>query len=79
MLKSGSTIQSVTALSVGDVECYAVVKGTLYADVGIDVECQVESDRSQPRSLAERIGPGLGTQHLHTKFLWIRERVQDPG
>ena len=37
----------------------------------------MDSERCQSRSVAERSGPGLGTQHLHTKFLWTRERVKE--
>ena len=71
-------------LSLGEAEYNAVVKvsivalthGSLYADVGIYMECQVESDNSTAGSLSERIGTGLRTKHFHTIFLWIQEHVQ---
>ena len=77
MLESASTVQSIKALSVGEAEYYAVVKGggvalmlrSLYTHAGVDIECQVESDSSTAGSLSERNGPGLRTKHLHTKFL----------
>ena len=47
-LKSGSTLQSLTALSVGEAECYAVVKGrqvglslrSMYQDLGIPMKIE---------------------------------------
>ena len=50
--KSGSTLQSLTALSVGEAEFYAVVKGgqvglsprSLYQDLGIPMKIEIQSD-----------------------------------
>ena len=52
-VKSGSTLQSLTALSVGKAEFYAVVKGGqvglslryVYQDLGIPMKIEIQSDR----------------------------------
>ena len=57
-VKSGSTLQSLTALSVGDAEFYAVMKGCLvelslksmYQDLGIPMMIQIQSDSSTANS-----------------------------
>ena len=82
-LKSGSTLQSLTALRVGEAEFYAVVKGcqvglslrSVYQDLGIPMKIEIQSDSSTANSLTDRLGAGQRTQH--TRYFWIQERVQD--
>ena len=53
-VKSGSTLQSLTALSVGEAEFYVVVKGgkvglslkSAYQDLGIPFKIEIQSDSS---------------------------------
>ena len=61
--KSGSTLQSLTALSAGEAEFYAVVIGgqvgpalrSIYQDLGIPMKVEMRSDSS---SLKDRLGAG---------------------
>ena len=63
-VKSGSTLQSLTALSVGEAEFYAVVKGgqvgvalrSTYQDLGILMKIEIQSDSSTSNSLTGSIG-----------------------
>ena len=63
-VKSGSTLQSLTALSVGEAEFYAVVKGgqvglslrSMYQDLGIPMKIEIQSDSSTANSLTDRLG-----------------------
>ena len=84
-VKSGSTLQSLTALSVGEADFYALVKGgqvglslrSKYQDLGIPMKIAVQSDSSTANSLTDRMGAGQRTKHIDTRFFWIQERVQD--
>ena len=84
-VKSGSTLQSLTALSVGEAEFYAVVKGgqvglslrSMYQDLGILMKIGIQSDSSTANSLTDRFGAGQRTKHIDTRYFWIQERVQD--
>ena len=83
--KSGSTLQRLTALSVGEAEFYAVVKGgqvglamrSIYQDLGIPVKVEIQSDSSTSHSLTDRLGAGQRTKHIDTRYFWTQERVQD--
>ena len=85
IVKSGSTLQSLTALSAGEAEFYAEVKGSqvglslgsLYQDLGIPMKIEIQSDNSTANSLTDRLGAGQRTKHIDTRFFWIQERVQD--
>ena len=84
-VKSGSTLQSLTALSVGEAEFYAVVKGcqvglslgSMYQDLGIPMKIERQRDCSMANSLTDRLGAGQRTKHIDTRYFWIQERVQD--
>ena len=84
-MKSGYTLQSLTAWSVGDAEFYAVVKGgqvgrclrSKYMDLGIPMKVQIHSDSSTANSLTDRLGAGPRTKHIDTRSFWVQERVQD--
>ena len=79
-VKSESTLQSLTALTVGE-----VVKGghvglslrTMYQDLGIPMKIEVQSDCSTANSLTDRLGTGQRTKHIDTRYFLIQERVQD--
>ena len=84
-LKSGSTLQSLTALSVGEAEFYAVVKGgqvgvslrSIYQDLGIPMKIEIQSDSSTSKSLTDRLRAGQRTKHIDTRYFCTQERVQD--
>ena len=81
----GSTFQSLTALSVGEAEFYAAVKGcqvglslrSVYQDLGIPMKVEIQSDSPTANSLTDRFGAGQRTKHIDTRYIWIQERVQD--
>ena len=83
-VKSGSTLQSLTALSVERAEFYAVVKEgqvglslrSMYQDLGIPMKIEVQSDSSTANSLTGRLGAGQQTKHIDTRYCWIQERVR---
>ena len=84
-VKSESTLQSLTALSVGEAEFYAVVKGcqvglslrSMYQDLGITTKIEIQSEISTANSLSDRLGAGQRTKHIDTRYFWTQERVQD--
>ena len=85
-VKSGSTLQSLTALSVEEAEFYAVVKGgevglflrSMCQDLGIPMKIEIQSDSSTANSSTHRLGVGQQrTKHVDTRYFWIQERVQD--
>ena len=65
-VKSGSTLESLTALSAGEAEFYAVVKGgqvglslkSMYQDLGIPMKTEIQSVSSTANSLTDRLGAG---------------------
>ena len=80
-VKCGSTLQSLTALSVGEAEFYAVVKGgevglslrSMYQDLGIPMEIEIQSDMSTANSFIGSIGSKTANQaHGHAVFLDTR-------
>ena len=84
-VKSGSTLQNLTALSVGEAWFYAVVRGgqvglslrSMCQDLGSPMKIQIQSDSSTANSLTDRLGAGQRTKHIDTRYFWIQERVQD--
>ena len=86
LVKSWSTTQKVTALSSGEAEYYAIVKG---ASQGIGIRSmlqdfqihpastryiEVKEDSSAAKGIASRRGLGK-MKHVHIKELWIQEKV----
>ena len=84
-MQSGSTLQGLTALSVGEAEFYAVVKGgqvelslrSMYQDLGIPMKIEMQSESSTANSLTDRLEAGQRTKHIDTLYFWMQERVQD--
>ena len=83
LMKSWSTTQGTVALSSGEAEFYAAVKGckegigmkALIADLGIEVRVEVVQDSTAAKGTATRIGIGK-IKHLDTGWLWIQEVVR---
>ena len=77
-VKSGSTLQSLTASSVAEAEFYAVVKGiqvglsvrSVYQDLGIPMKIGMQSESSTANSLTNRLGAGQRTKHIDTRFFF---------
>ena len=84
-VKSGSTLQSLTALSVGEAEFYSAVKGgqvgwslrSMFQDLGSPMKIEIQSDSSTANSFTDRLGAGQRTKHVNTRHFWMQERVQD--
>ena len=84
-VKSGSTLQSLTALSVGEAKFYAMVKRgqvglslrRVYQDLGIPMKIEIRSGSSTANSLTDRLGAGQRTKHIDTRYFWVQERVQE--
>jgi len=84
-IKCSSNLQSLVALSVGEAEYYAIIKGSvvglmiraLYRDYGLEMDVEVLSDSNTAGSICSRIGVGARTKHLQVRFLWVQERVLD--
>ena len=47
---------------------------SLFKDLGVDVEVQINTDSSTGKSIASRRGAAK-VRHLDTRELWIQERV----
>ena len=82
-LRHMSCLQTLDALSSGEVEYYALIRGACtslgiqshYQDWMIDVPVQIYSDSSAARSVARRLGIGGRLGHLQTRHLWLQSRV----
>ena len=81
-LKTSSSTQQAPALSVGESEFYALVRGAsslfglqaLFKDFGIQVYIRLWSDSSSARGTSSRRGAG-NIRHIHTQTLWIQHKV----
>ena len=69
-VKSGSTLQSLTALSV-------LSQRSMYPDLVIPMKIEIKSYSSTANSLTDRLGAGQRTKHIDTRHLWIQEIVLD--
>ena len=84
VLKHSSNMQSTIALSTGESEYYALVKGgstglgiqSLFADYGHGIKAAVtiESDSNAAKGTVNRVGLGKA-RHIQTRYLWLQERV----
>ena len=83
LLRHMSCLQTLVALSSGEAENYALIRGactslgiqTQYQDWMIDVPIQICSDSSAARSVARRRGIGGRLRHLQTRHSWLQSRV----
>ncbi|CAK0799540.1 unnamed protein product [Prorocentrum cordatum] len=82
-IRSSSTTQGFNALSTGEAEFHALVKGgsiglglkTLAKDMGVDLEIVLKRDATAGRGIAERRGVGRA-RHLYTPLPWPQRAVQ---
>jgi hypothetical protein len=83
LLKTWSRTQGCIALSSGEAEFYAAIKGSaeglgirsLLADMGQAVEVEVIQDSTAAKGTASRLGIGK-VKHLDVGWLWIQEAVR---
>ena len=69
-------------MSVAGSEFYALIEGasailglqSLFADWGLHITVEVQSDSTSAKSMADRKGVAK-VKHMQTRFLWIQERV----
>ena len=81
-IRSWSSTQRVVALSSGEAEYYAMLKGCSVAlgvrscssEWGLGLEVELRTDSSAGKGVAQRRGLGK-LKHLHTCYLWLQERV----
>ena len=83
LLKSWSRSQGSQALSSGEAEFYAAIKGaceglgmkSLLADLGFEVEVEIIGDSTAAKGTASRAGIGK-IKHLDVGWLWIQATVK---
>ena len=83
-LKTCATAQTALALSSGEAELYALVKGaaqsfgimSMFADFGIAVNCTVCTDASAAIGIVHRQGLAK-TTHLEGQYLWVQQVVSE--
>ena len=83
-LKFWSTTQAVRALSSGEAEYYASLKGasvalgfqSMCADLGDIVKIQLFTDSAAARGMIGRRGLGK-VRHLEVGYLWLHDLVAD--
>ncbi len=81
-LKTYSHTQETVALSSGESEFYGIVKAAtmglgmkgLFADLGVKVEVQVNTDSSAAKSIASRRGAGR-VRRIEVREMWVQDRV----
>ncbi len=82
LIKSWSTTQPIIALSSGEAELYAIVKGasqttgllSMLDDYGLAAAACVRTDSSAALGIVKRTGLGK-TRHIQVQYLWIQEKV----
>ena len=83
LIKSWSNAQSVVALSSGEAEFYAVLRGaaqtkglmSMLMDFGLQLDGMIRTDASAALGMAHRQGLGK-TRHIEVQYLWIQEEIQ---
>ena len=87
MIKAWSTTQQTLALSSGEAEYMAIVKGSAVAlgvrspleDFGVGtMPIRLLTDATTGKSIATRRGLGK-TRHIALHLLWVQQRVQSGG
>ena len=83
LLRHMSCLQTLIAISSGEDEYHALIRGACtclgiqshYQDWMIDVPKQIYSDSSAARTVARRRGLGGRLRHLKTRHSWLQSRV----
>ena len=82
-LKTWATTQAIIALSSGEAEYYAMLKGaclglgiySLLEDFGMSVKVRLETDSAAAKGISGRKGVGK-VRHIEICYLWLQERVR---
>jgi hypothetical protein len=82
-LKHWSSTQGVIALSSGEAEYYAIVKGasqafgiaSMLSDVGVTCTVIVKSDATAAKGIASRSGLGK-VRHIDVSQLWVQDKIR---
>ena len=83
-LKAWSRTQAIVALSSGEAELYASVKGSaellgiqaMLKDLGIDARADLLADASAALGIIRRMGLGK-TRHVDVNWLWVQEKHKE--
>ena len=83
VVKSWSTTQATVALSSGEAELYALVKGAsqslgllaLASDMGHELQATVHSDSSAAIGITQRKGLGK-LRHIRVQMLWVQDGLK---
>ena len=83
-LKTWASTQQVIALSSGEAELYALVKGaaqsygimSMLMDFNVKVDCTVCTDASAAIGIVHRQGLGK-TRHIDVQYLWVQREVYE--
>jgi len=83
-ISAWSSTQGVIALSSGEAELYAMLKGatmtigfiSLAADFGRNLQGKVHSDASAAIPIVNRSGVGK-LRHVRVQYFWLQQRVRD--
>ena len=81
-LKAWATTQTVVAMSSGEAEYYAAVKGaaeglalqSMFNDVGVIVRVRIHTDSTACKGICNRRGIGK-IRHMAVPLLWLQDRV----
>ena len=84
MIKSWCSAQQIVALSSGEAELYALVKGagqtkgimSMLRDFGMEFDGKVCTDASAAIGISFRKGLGR-TRHIDVQYLWIQEEIAE--
>ena len=82
LLRHWSRTQAGVALSSGEAELIAVVKGSceilgmqcVFSELGRNTECTVQTDSSAAKGITMRTGKGR-LKHVQTQHLWVQEKA----
>ena len=83
-LKTGSSTQTTIALSSGEAELYAVVRGAseglglqaLAEDLGVARSVRIWTDSAAAKGMISRTGAGR-QRHLEVKYLWVQQACRE--
>jgi hypothetical protein len=82
-IKTWSSTQSSRALSSGEAEYYAMVKGAaeglgvqaLARDLGVELKVRLGVDSTAAKSIAGRMGLGK-VRHIELRLMWLQDVVE---
>ena len=84
-LRAWSSAQPTIAMSSGEAELYAAVKGASYGkflvslakDFGMELEVTIFTDSTAAIGIVHRSGLGGRTRHIQVQHLWLQEAISN--